>query len=266
MQRKQTMKIQSKLDIMKIIPAILLGIVLAGKTANAATVTLVGNGAGGGPIFVTSGLTNIDLGTRIRVGTFLDLSALTTTISAFKSGSSDYSATLLSLNNNFADLGTNVSNYGNVVQTGTGVSSSQVVFNTTANLAINGATAASYNVFNGNISNVTYSASIGASKNLYIWTAFNNEIAIVRNANGTGTANWFTPTSDLSGVTLNLSGLQASAGGALETSEILLGNTYDYASGSDLIALQAVPEPSSASLLALGGVLLVAIRSKKKAV
>ena len=258
---------QSKLNIMKIVPAILLGLLISGKDASAATVTLVGNGAGGGPIFVTSGLTNIDLGTRLRVGTFLDLSALTTAISAFKAGSATYSDTLLSLNNNFADLGTNVANYGNAVQTGTGVSSSQVVFNTTASLVVNGASAATYNVFNGNISNVTYSASIGASKNLYIWTAFNNEIAIVRNANGTGTANWFTPTSDLSGVTLNLSGLQASAGGALETSEILLGNTYDYASGSDLIALQqAVPEPSSASLLALGGILLVAIRSKKKAV
>lgn len=255
------MKIKS--IIMKMIPAIIVCSAMAVKDASAATVTLVGNGAGGGPIFVTSALTNIDLGTRVRVGTFLDITTLNNTISAFKGGSATYSDTLLSLNNNFADLGTNVSNYGNAVQTGTGVSSSQVVFNTTANLAINGATAATYNVFNGNISNVTYSASIGASKNLYIWTAFNNEIAVVRNANGTGTANWFTPTSDLSGVTLNLSGLQATAGGVLETSEVLLGTTYDYSSGSDLIALQAVPEPNTGTLLLVGSAMVVALRRKK---
>ena len=201
----------------------------------AATITLVGNGAGGGPIFVTSALSNINLGTRLRVGTFLDISILNNAISAFK----------------------------NANQTGTGVSSSQVVFNTTASLAINGASAATYNVFNGGIANVTYSSSIGAAKNLYIWTAFNNEIAIVRNADGTGTANWTTPGSDLSGVTMNLSGLQSSAGGALQTSEILLGTTYDYSSGSDLIALQAaVPEPSSGSLMLVGASLIFAIRKK----
>ena len=110
---------------------------------------------------------------------------------------------------------------------------------------------------------MTYSSSIGAAKNLYIWTAFNNEIAIVRNADGTGTANWTTPGSDLSGVTMNLSGLQSSAGGALQTSEILLGTTYDYSSGSDLIALQAaVPEPSSGSLMLVGASLIFAIRKK----
>jgi len=231
-------------------------------SANAATVTLVGNGAGGGPIFVTSALTNINLGTRLRVGTFLDLTALNNSITAFRSGTTDYANTLLALNNNFADLGTNVTNYGNASQVGTGVSSSQVVFNTTASLAINGATAATYNVFNGSIQNVNYSSSIGASKNLYIWTAFNDEIAIVRNANGTGTANWFTPTSDLSGVTLNLSGLQASAGGVLESSEILLGTGINYNSGSDLIALEAVPEPSTGILVMLGGSLILALRRK----
>ena len=120
------MKTKTKSRILKTIPAILLGILLTGKDSTAATVTLVGNGARGGPIFVTSALTNIDLGTRIRVGTFLDLSALNSAISAFTTGAAGYSDTLLALNNNFADLGTNVTNYGNVVQSGTGVSSSQV--------------------------------------------------------------------------------------------------------------------------------------------
>jgi hypothetical protein len=234
------------------------------SSATAATITLVGNGAGGGPVFVTSGLTNINLGTRLRVGTFLDLTSLNNTISAFKSGATDYSNTLLALNSNFSDLATGVTNYGNASQTGTGVSSSQVVFNTTANLAINGAASTAYNVFNGSIQSVTYSSSIGASKNLYIWTAFNNEIGIVRNANGTGTAAWTTPTSDLSGVTLNLSGLQASTGGALDSSEILLGTGYDYSTGSDLIALQAaVPEPTTSVLIMLGGMVVLAMRRKE---
>jgi len=38
--------------------------------AKAASVVIVANGASTGPIFVTSGGTNIDLGTRLRVGTF----------------------------------------------------------------------------------------------------------------------------------------------------------------------------------------------------
>lgn len=249
--------------ISNLVAIAILAISASFSSLNAATITLVGNGAGGGPIFVTSALTNIDLGTRIRVGTFLDITALNNAISAFKSNTASYTDTLLALNNNFSDLGTGVTNYGNASQTGTGISSSQVVFNTTANLAINGASAASYNVFNGSITSVTYSSSIGASKSLYLWTAFNNEIAIVRNANGTGTAAWTTPVSDLSGVTMNLSGLQATAGGTLDTTEILLGNGYDYASGSDLIALQAVPEPTSCSLLIMGSALLVAIRRKK---
>lgn len=231
------------------------------EPARAGNIVLVGNGAGGGPIFVTSTMGNIDLGTRLRVGTFLDLSALNNAISNYLSGSSNYNDTLLALNSNFADLGTNVTNYGSASQTGTGVSSSQVVFNTTASLAINGATAATYNVFNGQIANVNYSSSIGPSKNLYIWTTFNNAIAIVRNADGTGNAAWTSPTSDLSGVTMNLSHLQSPAGGSVQTSEVLLGKVFDYSSGSDLIAL-AVPEPSAGALVALAGICL--LRRKKR--
>jgi len=248
----------------KILLGLGLAVVSALNMGQSATITLVGNGAGGGPVFVTSGLGNIDLGTRLRVGTFLDITLLNNAISAFKTGASNYSDTLLALNGNFADLGTSATNYGNANQTGTGVSSSQLVFNTTANLAINGAASATYNVFNGGIASVTYSSSIGAGKNLYIWTAFNNEIAIVRNADGSGTAAWVTPGSDLSGVTMNLSGLQSSAGGALQTSEILLGTGYDYSSGSDLIALQAVPEPSSGALMVIGSAMLLAMNRRKQ--
>lgn len=224
----------------------------------AGTITLVGNGASSGPIFVTSSFGSIDLGTRLRVGTFNDLTLLNNTISAFAAGTQGYASTLSALNSNFADLGTNVANYGSASQVGTGVSSNTVVFNTTASLAINGAAAASYNVFNGSIQNVNYSSSIGASKNLYIWAAFNSEIGIVRNVDGTGTTSWITPTSDLSGVTMNLSGINSQ-------SEVLLGTYTDYLTGSDLIRLApAIPEPSTGALMMIGAVGLVALRRLRK--
>ena len=162
--------------------------------AGAATITIVGNGAGTGPVFVTSALGNIDIGTRVRIGTFLDVTALNNTISAFRSGASDYASTLLSLNNNFSDLGTGVTNYGTSSQVANGgspfvPSTTQFGFNNFTSLTVNGV-AGTYNTFNGTLTNVNYSLSIGASKSLYLWTAFNNEIGIVRNANGTGTAAW----------------------------------------------------------------------------
>jgi hypothetical protein len=231
---------------------------LSASLTQAATVTLVGNGAGNGAILVTSSLGNIDLGARLRIGTFTDTGILSSAISAFTAGTANYAATLSALNSNFVDLGTNVTNYGNANQTGTGVSATQVVLNTTASLVINGATAATYNVFNGGIANVTYSSSIGANKNLYLWTAFNNEIGIVRNGDGTGTTAWVTPASDLSGVTMNLSGINSS-------SEVLLGTYVDYASGSDLIALTAgIPEPSTGALMMIGAFGLVAMRRLRK--
>ena len=237
----------------------LLVLTLVGMVnAQAGNITLVGNGASSGAIFTTSSFGNIDLGTRLRIGSFSDLTNLNSTISAFLAGTQGYAATLSALNSNFSDLGTNVANYGNASQVGTGVSSSNVVFNTTASLAINGAAAATYNVFNGSIQNVTYSASVGAAKNLYIWVAFNNEIGIVRNADGTGTTAWLTPTSDLSGVTMNLSGINSQ-------SEVLLGTYTDYSTGSDLIRLApAIPEPSTGALMMIGAVGLVALRRLRK--
>lgn len=234
--------------------------------ASAATVTVVGNGAGTGPIFVTSALGNIDIGTRVRIGTFLDIAVLNNTISAFRSGSSNYAATLLALNNNFSDLGTGVTNYGTSSQVANGgspfvPSTTQFGFNNYTSLTVNGV-AGTYNTFNGTLTNVNYSLSIGSSKSLYLWTAFNNELGIVRNANGTGTAAWTTPTSDLSGVTMNLSGLQV--GGAFESGEILLGQTTDNATGNDFIRLEAVPEPSTGALMLLGSVGLVALRRLRK--
>jgi hypothetical protein len=155
------------------------------------------------------------------------------------------------------DLGTNVANYGATSQSSSliSVSTSQFMFQNTVALTINGV-AGNWNVFNGSITGVNYTSGIGTGKNLYAWVAFNNQIGIVRNADGTGTADWKTPTSDLSGVTMNLS--------SLSSGEVLLGNYVNYASGSDLISLQAaVPEPSTASLVLLGLSSTLAARRKK---
>jgi hypothetical protein len=238
---------------------------------NAGTVTIVGNGSGGGPIFVTSSGENIAIGTRVYVGTFSDVTALNSTISNYLTGSANYAATVAALQSNFVNIGTGVTNYGSVSQVAVNgavftPSTSQFGFNARTSLAINGAPAVNYNTFNGTIANVNYSLSIGTAKNLYIWTASNDDssIGIVRNANGTGTAAWITPATDSSGVSMNLSGLQAS--GVMEISEVLLGDVVDYASGSDLIKLSVagIPEPSSASLLALGVAGLVALRARRK--
>lgn len=247
---------------------LLLAVTLAPWAVQAGTITLVGNGSGGGPIFVTSTSTSIAIGTQIRVGTFTDATALSTAINNFLAGSANYTATLSALNSNFVDLGTNVTNYGTSSQVAVGgaaftPSSTQFGFNGITSLAINGAAATNYNTFNGTITGVNYSLSLGVSKNLYLWTAFNNELAIVRNADGTGTSSWITPASDLSGITMNLSGLQVAAGGAVQNAEVLLGTVVDYSSGSDLIKLApAIPEPS-VTALSLAGLCLVLSHRRK---
>jgi hypothetical protein len=257
-----------QMKTMNMIKGLLAFFAISSLSAVAGTVTIVGNGAGGGPIFLTSSEGLVDIGTRVRVGTFTDSTLLNNAISAFKTGTSDYSSTLLALNNNFVDIGTGATNYGTVNQIAVGgalftPSTSSFGFNGITSLTVNGAVG-SYNTFNGTISNVNYSLSLGAAKSLYIWTAFNNEIGIVRNANGSGTAAWTTPGSDSSGVTMNLSGLQATAGGSLESAEILLGTYTDYSSGPDIVKLQAVPEPSTGILMVLGAVGLIAVRSRRK--
>ena len=246
---------------------ILFGVSLSVHSAvMAGTITLVGNGAGGGPIFVTSTSTSIDIGTRVRIGTFTDSTALSTAISNYLSGSANYSATLSALNSNFVDLGTGATNYGTSTQSAIGGATftpdtTKFLFNGITSLAVNGVTS-NYNTFNGTITGVNYSLSIGASKNLYIWTAFNNEIGIVRNADGTGTAAWISPTSDGANITMNMSGLQATAGGAMQNAEVLLGSVLDYSSGSDLIKLSAViPEPSTSALFLYG---IIGIASWKR--
>jgi hypothetical protein len=253
-----------------LIATLVLTLLGAVGIGNAGTVILVGNGSSSGPVFVTSSGGNIAIGTRVFVGTFSDVSTLNSSISNFLAGSANYVSTLAALQGNFVNIGTGVTNYGSVSQVAGGgaaftPSTTQFGFNAVTSLAINGVTA-NYNTFNGQITGVNYSLSLGTGKNLYIWTASDSDqsIGIVRNANGTGTTAWITPAADGSNVTMNLSGLQAS--GVMEISEVLLGDVVDYASGSDLIKLSVagIPEPSSASLLALGVAGLVALRARRK--
>ena len=218
----------------------------------AGTITISGTGSSSAPILVTSAGTSIDIGTRIRIGVFSDEALLASTITSALSGSS-FSSVLSSLNSNFVDLGTGATNFGTSSQVAVGGASftpntTQFGFNNVSSLTVNGVTG-TYNVFNGTMPNVTYSSAVGASKNLYLWVAFNNEIGIVQNADGSGTANWITPSSDLSGVTMNLNGINSQ-------SEVRLGTYTDYAIGNDLIRLAVIPEPSTGALMMIGAAAL----------
>lgn len=245
-----------------------LGLVLAGlpHAAMSGSVIIVANGASTGPVITASAGTNLSLGTQLRVGFFSNSANLTSAIGNWNGGTSAnsvaevdaartalFNSVVSSLGSNFVDLGTNVSPFGNSSQTGTGVAANKFVINTSANLTINGTTS-SFNVANGQIQNVQYSnPSVGTGKQLYIWTAFNNEIGIF-----TDTA-WITPGSDLTNLTINLSAISNSA------SEILLGSYLDNASGNDFLRLGSttvtvIPEPATFGYLAVAGLALLARR------
>jgi hypothetical protein len=222
---------------------------------HAANLAVVGSGASSGPIITTSAFGDIALGTRVRIGKFVNEATLNSQINSFKTSVLDYNGMISWLNDsaNFVDLGTNVTNFGNASQTGTGVSSSAFVFNTTASLTVNGVTA-SRNVFNGSIANVNWSSSIGFSTPVYMWVAYGGELGIFRDSA------WTTPLADLTGLTLNLNSISNAQTG---NTEILLGGYQDYASGTDLLVL--IPEPSTGSLALLGMALAWTVRRKKNA-
>jgi hypothetical protein len=222
---------------------------------HAANLAVVGNGASSGPIITTSAFGDIALGTRVRIGKFVNEATLNTQINSFKTSTLNYNGLIswLSDSANFVDLGTNVTNYGTATQTGTGVSSSAFVYNTTASLTVNGVTA-NRNVFTGSIANVNWSSSISFSSPVYLWVAYNNEIGIFRDSA------WTAPVSDLTALTLNLNTISSAQTG---NTEILLGGYQDYASGTDLLVL--IPEPSTGSLALLGMALAWTVRRKKNA-
>ena len=101
----------------------------------------------------------------------------------------------------------------------------------------------------------------GVGSQLWAFYGTGSEIAIVTDAT------WTVPTSEIAGLTIG--GAQLASSGSGVASELLLANYTDYATGSDLVSSVAIaqtiiPEPSSASLLALGVAGLVALRIRRK--
>jgi len=237
------------------------GRVLAG---NVAIVGFAGGASDSipGGVFATSENMSIDLGTRLYVGCFNDLGQLNTTINNFNNGIAGYSQVFADLTANFINFGTG-GNYGRPSQIGTTVANEFVFNNSTSALSssiqTNILTSIGYNINvpYGSISGIQYSMAVGSLRDIYIWTAFNNEIALVRNLDGSGASYWSTPSNDLASLTLNTKDIN-------NQSEVLIGNYVSPQEGSIGFIQTAAPEPSSLSLLALGG-LVVALRRRKQA-
>jgi hypothetical protein len=259
----------------------LTGIVFLKTTeVNAGTVTVTATGLSSAPIFVTSSLASLSVGTELRIGTFLNSSSLANTISAYKLGvegigndlaaaqadatakrSALYTQTLnwLSSSSNFVDF---VAAADSISQVGT-TAAGKFLFNNTASRTVNGAPAANYAGSNGTFV-VTYanyaSGPAGTSAPLWAWFATGTEIGIVTDST------WVVPTNNASGLTIGTAALTSNL-----ASEILLGSYVDYSSGSDLISaagisqtLTVIPEPATASLLAISiGLLALNRRSPR---
>jgi hypothetical protein len=232
---------------------VLLVVAVCGCRVLAGTVGVFGHGGGSsesnpGGVFVTSKNMSIDLGTRLYVGCFNDLGQLNATINKFNNGIATYAQTFADLTSNFIDFGTG-GNFGIVNQTGT-VVANQFVFNRSSSefsSTIEANLGRPINVPFGTISEVQYSVVVGFLRDIYIWTAFNNEIALVRNLDGAGLRSWFTPSHDGVGATLITADIN-------NQSEVLIGNYVSPQVGPIGLIQTAVPEPSSLSLLVLGGV------------
>ena len=258
----------------------LMGIVFLKTTeVNAGTVTLTATGLSSAPIFVTSSLASLTVGTELRIGTFLNSSSLANTISTYKLGvegigndlaaaqadatakrSALYTQTLnwLSSSSNFVDF---VAAADSITQAGT-TAAGKFLFNNTASRTVNGVSG-SYAGSNGTfvVTYANYAAGpAGASAPLWAWFATGTEIGIVTDTS------WVVPTNNASGLTLGTAALTSNL-----ASEILLGSYVDYSSGSDLISaaginqtLTVIPEPATASLLAFSIGLLALNRRKSR--
>jgi len=242
-----------------LIVALLESRVLAGS------LVIVGFSAGStdsepGGVFVTSQNMSIDLGTRLYVGCFNDLGLLGNTINNYKNGTFTYEQTFADLTSNFVSFGGGW-NYGTPNQPGTMVAGQFVFNNSSSAISSTGqqfilsSINHHINIFYGTIDNIIYSRALGIPRDIYMWTAFNNEIALVRNLDGIGTTLWTTPPDDFSSKTLNTSMIN-------NQSEVLIGNYISPQVGSVGFIQTATPEPSSLSLLALGGVMVVLSRRK----
>lgn len=244
---------------------------------NAGSVTVSATGLSSAPIFVTSTLSSLTVGTELRIGTFLNSSALGNTIAAYKLGvegigndlagaqadavakkNALYTQTLnwLTSSSNFVDF---VAAADSISQTGT-IAAGKFLFNNSATRSVNGVNGA-YAGSNGTLV-VTYAnyaaGPAGTAAPLWAWFATGTEIGIFTDST------WIVPTNNASGLTVGTAALTSNL-----ASEILLGSYVDYTTGSDLISaagmsqtLTVIPEPNTASLLTIS-LAMIAMSTRK---
>lgn len=256
------------------LPAILALVLGQAHLANlfAGTITVSATGVSSSPIFVTSTLSSITVGTEFNLGTFASSTALNSTIGTYKAGVNGigtttalaqadadakrtalYNSTVtwLSSSANF----TSINGFSTITQAGT-PTSGKFVFNNTATRTVN-AVSGTYGGSNGTLDLTYANYTPGVGSQLWAWFATGTEIAIVTDST------WLIPSSNIAGLSVGTAQLVST--GAGDPTELLLAKYTDYASGSDLISsmgitqtLTVIPEPSAFSLMviALGAVFL----------
>jgi hypothetical protein len=244
--------------------------------SHAGTVTVSATGVSNSPIFVTSTLASLSVGTQLYIGNFLDSAALATRIATYKTGvegignslaeaqtaANTAAATLYSSTFNWLSSSANFKSLpaaaNSISQAG---AAGRFLFASSATRSVNGVSG-TYAGATGTM-DVTY-ASFGTNSQLWAWYATGSEIGIFTDST------WTIPGSPSAPMTIGSAALGNFA------SEILLGTYTDYlyaptGVGIDLISsaaisktLTVIPEPSSASLLVLGVAGLVALRARRK--
>jgi hypothetical protein len=247
--------------------------------ARAGTVTISATGLSSSPIFVTSGLGSLTVGTELNIGHFYDSSALTSIINAYKAGVTGTGNTLAEAQTDAASKSnllytstvnwlSNASNFKSLPAAAnsvsqTGGAAGKFLFASSANRTVNGVSA-TYAGATGTM-DVTYS-TYGNALPLWAWIATGSQITIVTDST------WVIPSSPTAGLTIGSAALSNGAFGTpANSNEILLGSYVDYNTGSDLVAaasiaetLNVVPEPSTGALIMLGAAGLVALRRLRK--
>lgn len=262
-------------NLLKLLTIGIFTVVVGGLQAG--TITVSATGVSSSPIFVTSALASITVGTELNIGTFLNTANLSSTISTFKAGvvgtgtsaalaqadadskkTALYNQTLnwLSSSANFTSI---VSAANTITQAGT-TASNKFLFNNTASRTVNGVSG-TYGGSNGTF-DVTYgNYGPGTGAQLWAWFATGTEIAIVTDST------WLVPVNNTAGLSVGTA--QLASTGVGNPSELLLAEYVDYANGSDLIkslgitqTLDVIPEPSTAGLLLSGLGLLSFLRRR----
>lgn len=258
-----------------------LVLALTAYQVNAGTVTLSASGVSSSPIFVTSTLSTLTVGTQFNLGTFKDVSALNSIITTYKAGvvgtgdstanaQADANAkktqlyndtvTWLSSSVNFIDI---ASTADSITQTGT-TAAGKILFNVSNSRSVNGVNG-NYAGVTGNFTYTYANYPGGANAKLWAWYGTGSEIGIVTDTT------WFLPTNNASGLTIGSANLSSTGSG--DATELLLASYTDYGSGSDLISSLAItqtlnvvppiPEASTMSLFAISILGLSAMRKRK---